>query len=280
MTARSGTVARFLEVLASQVGYREGPDNYNKYAAIAGHANNQPWCATFLVAAAELAGVSGVPDSAYTPTQESKYKSLGRLHTVPIVGAQFFVYFPSQGRVGHTGIVTGIAPGGRSVYTIEGNSNDDGSREGVEVVRRVRPVLRESGRVGIRSYGYPTFVRPATATTSVGTSPVTFSVRNLQNVLVIRPRTGVWDATTTKGTEVVRAASMRGTAGWSRDRVRYLQGRLGLAEPDGVIGPITRAALVKRVKLVQVLFGVSPDGTWGAITDAAYLKTKAKFAAK
>ncbi len=40
--------------------------------------------------------------------------------------------------MGHTGFVEKVAGG--MIYTIEGNTNDDGSREGYEVARRVRAV--------------------------------------------------------------------------------------------------------------------------------------------
>lgn len=276
MTARTGTVARLLEVLGPEVGYREGANNRNKYAAIAGHANFQPWCATFICATAEMAGVTGVPNSAYTPYQESQYKAKGRLHTTPIVGAQFFVYFPAMNRVGHTGWVVGVLPGGRSVYTIEGNSNDDGSREGVEVVRRVRPVLRTTGFSGIRSYGYPTFVRPPTSTTT--TTLPAFSVRALRNALFVRPRSDVWDATLTKGSGIVRRAGQHGvTRAWTSTDIRYLQGRIGTAD-DGIWGPASAAALVKAIKRVQVVLGVAPDGQWGPLTDTAYLRAKSRHA--
>lgn len=279
MTARTGTAARLLEVLAPEVGYREGTGNRNKYAAIAGHANGFAWCATFVCATAKMAGVTGVPNSAWTPYQESQYKANGRLHTTPIVGAQFFVYFVGEGRVAHTGWVTGIAAGGRSVYTVEGNSNDNGSREGIEVVRRVRPVLRASGSSGIRSYGYPTFVRPPTSTTTTAPAkPVAFSVRALRNALFVRPRSDVWDATLTKGSGIVRRAGQHGvTRSWTDTDVRYLQGRVG-TEIDGDWGSDSATALSRAIKRVQVVLGVAPDGRWGPLTDAAYLRAKSRHA--
>ena len=52
-------------------------------------------------------------------------------------GSLFLVRRPAQQRGWHhTGIVVGVGPG--SVTTIEGNTNDAGSREGVEVCRRIR----------------------------------------------------------------------------------------------------------------------------------------------
>lgn len=50
-------------------------------------------------------------------------------------GSLFLVRRP-QGGWHHTGIVVGVSPG--AVTTIEGNTNDSGSREGFEVCKRVR----------------------------------------------------------------------------------------------------------------------------------------------
>ena len=47
------------EVLAyakKNVGYTEGKNNNNIFSALAGHPNNQPWCATFIVACFKVGG--------------------------------------------------------------------------------------------------------------------------------------------------------------------------------------------------------------------------------
>ena len=43
-----------------------------------------------------------------------------------------------KGGTGHTGFVESVRPG--YIVTIEGNTNDDGDREGYEVARRERPI--------------------------------------------------------------------------------------------------------------------------------------------
>lgn len=55
----SGSARELLTWAASQVRTMESPRESNKqpYAAKAGHANGQPWCATFLVAGWKLNGV-------------------------------------------------------------------------------------------------------------------------------------------------------------------------------------------------------------------------------
>ena len=48
------------------------------------------------------------------------------------------LYYPHLGRLGHIGIVTGFD--GKNIYTIEGNTNAAGSREGQGVYRKIRPL--------------------------------------------------------------------------------------------------------------------------------------------
>lgn len=58
----------------------------------------------------------------------------GERITTPEIACQFFIIHPDG--TGHTGIVTGVFPGG-ILHTIEGNTNDNGSREGIGVFRNM-----------------------------------------------------------------------------------------------------------------------------------------------
>jgi hypothetical protein len=151
----------YLRWLTRQVGTQERPRGSNRqpYAALAGHANGLPWCATFLAAGAREVGLQ-LPPGAGTAScalNEAAYKRAGRLSTKPRVGATGFVYFPSLQRPAHTFAVWKISNNGRTIHTIEANSNDDGSREGYEVCLRTRPAHRATGAVGVRSYGMPLY---------------------------------------------------------------------------------------------------------------------------
>jgi hypothetical protein len=145
--------------LTGQVNKRESPMGSNRqpYAAMAKHMNGYPWCASFQVAGAMATGVRlpAGADTASCYANEIAYKRAGRLSSRPKVGAVFFVYFPSMSRVAHTGVVWKVSNDGRTIYTIEGNSNDVGAREGYEVCLRTRPAYRSVGSVGVRSYGMP-----------------------------------------------------------------------------------------------------------------------------
>ena len=65
----------------------------------------------------------------------------------PQVGSIFIMDYGKG--LGHTGIVERID--GDTLYTIEGNTNDEGSREGYEVCRRTRKASKCVGFIHIDS---------------------------------------------------------------------------------------------------------------------------------
>ena len=140
-----------------QVGYCEGENNYNKYAPIAAQAigwlaQNQPWCATFVVslfvmtfgcdaACKILCGtVGGI--SAACRVNADRFKAAGRFYNSPEVGD--IVYFYYDGNVNHEGIVVGVT--GSTIETIEGNSGD-----------KVSPSTYYRSDTRIAGYGRPKY---------------------------------------------------------------------------------------------------------------------------
>lgn len=149
------TATQVLRLARSQLGYREGPNNDTKYGRWYGQ-NHQPWCAMFISWLARFGDAATIiPKHAYTPSGAKWFKDRGRWGTKPRVGAIVYFNFPGDGvdRISHVGIVEKVNADG-SIITIEGNTNDSGSREGNGVYRKQR-------RVGIVGYGYPDYA-PAT----------------------------------------------------------------------------------------------------------------------
>ena len=116
---RGEAVAHFLQT----VGLREG----------------YPWCAAFV----ETVGVDAFGDAWPLPrtasvSQLADYAAAhGMLMQVPVPGAVFLLWSPALGRFHHTGFVAEAAEGS-GWYTVEGNTNDDGSAEGIGVFGRER----------------------------------------------------------------------------------------------------------------------------------------------
>lgn len=149
------TANDLLAAARRELTYTESPPNSNrtKFAAEAGHANGQPWCATFVVAMARRVGLTLPSESAYTPTMAQGFKNAGRWHLTPQAGDIAFFDFPdSKHRIQHVGIVVGAA--GSYVTCIEGNTSpgDSGSQDnGGGVYTRRRPKAHAVG------YGRPAY---------------------------------------------------------------------------------------------------------------------------
>jgi len=124
------SLKKLIDILESQIGYRESGNNHQKYSpAVPGleWSQNQPWCATFNSWAYLKAGLKpnvDFPVTASCLAGVSWYKSRGRWSGTPKVGSQVF-YGPNGGT--HVEIV--VAVSGSTITTIGGNTS--GSLRGV-----------------------------------------------------------------------------------------------------------------------------------------------------
>ena len=102
------SIQKVLDAARAEIGYQEKPNNNNKFAKVAGHANNQPWCATF-IRACFIKGeeAKAVPDSAYCPHIEAWGRGHNRV--VPIREAKrgdlVLFDFSRSGKSEHIGIL-------------------------------------------------------------------------------------------------------------------------------------------------------------------------------
>ncbi|WP_111955079.1 CHAP domain-containing protein [Chryseobacterium lathyri] len=134
-----------LEVAVSQLGKQESPPGSNwgepvkTYLSSVGITFPAPWCMAFVYWCYELASnqlnlnntaikTGGVLAAWNKVTQNIK-------SSTPQIGSVFIMDF-GKGQ-GHTGLVENFD--NQFIYTIEGNTNDTGSREGFKVSRRKRP---------------------------------------------------------------------------------------------------------------------------------------------
>lgn len=138
------------------VGYHEGRsgghwNNDNQFAKKMGWANHQAWCATFVCSVFDEAGLIHLikTPSAGVDQLAAGFKKAGRWSEYPAEGAVIFFGTPSD--LTHTGVSTHYDE--VRVYTIEGNTNTSGSREGDGVYLKVHQ-RREARIVG---YGYPDY---------------------------------------------------------------------------------------------------------------------------
>lgn len=144
---------KVVEVAISQLGVQEIPKGSNRgpqvdeYVKSVGldPAGKYSWCMAFVYwchqKAADMMGVkNGMLKTGGVLMQWQKRKQDYRVLT-PRPGDVFIMDYGKG--LGHTGIVERVD--NDYVYTIEGNTNDDGSREGYEVCRRRRQRNKVAG---------------------------------------------------------------------------------------------------------------------------------------
>jgi hypothetical protein len=147
---------KFLAVAQSQIGVSESPKGSNKgkevekYLKSVGLGGGYSWCMAFVKwcmdqACADLGAKNPMIVTGGVLAQWNKIMKCYRFNK-PMAGDIFIMDFGKG--LGHTGIVERVE--GAIVHTIEGNSNDEGSREGYEVCRRIRKASAIIGYIRIR----------------------------------------------------------------------------------------------------------------------------------
>lgn len=264
------TKQQLLDWHRSQLGFVEGPrSNETPYAAIAGHANFLPWCATYQVAGARECGLELPSESPWTPSILEGLRDAGGARKDPEVGALAFLYFPSMGRVAHVGIIEELRPDGRFV-TIEGNTDVAGGRTGGRVMRKVRS--RSGWFFAMPAYSEST---PQPPDNPGGIDREL--TKRIQTALKV-PVDGLWGSHTDSRAIRMRTAA-QAKVGWPARaslpfNVPDVQVIVG-TKADGIWGPKSQYALTQWVKEFQRILGVSSDGAWGPNTDAHFMQVRA-----
>jgi hypothetical protein len=152
------------------VGFTEqGADNHGqvveRFLSQVHQPPGQPWCAAFVYHVgyhshyADSTKISTWPLPATASCQELFAYARARnvLRDEPEIGDVFLKYSSELRRYAHTGIITGVdnpdRAGIRDVHvctTIEGNTNEDGSREGFATLRKIRTFREVDGHKFIR----------------------------------------------------------------------------------------------------------------------------------
>lgn len=134
-----------IDIADSQVGVREATgrndgSEVEMYLRSVDLGKGYAWCAAFLTWCHDQAGIDN-PQSAWSPdwvnsniVYQANKPRISTFESKP--GQVFGLYFESKRRIAHVGLITGED---RLHYrTIEGNTNNGGSREGDGVYRKIR----------------------------------------------------------------------------------------------------------------------------------------------
>jgi hypothetical protein len=126
-------------VYLSQVGVREKTgandgEPVERYLASVGLSKGNPWCAAFVHWVLTEAGIKDLPRSGYSPSwfpRARTFYQTGKNNSITPSRADVFgIYFASKGRIAHVGFIDSWPPSSTYCLTVEGNTNEAGSREG------------------------------------------------------------------------------------------------------------------------------------------------------
>lgn len=132
-----------LETAISQIGVVEVPKNSNagpaveKYLKSVGLGKGYAWCMAFIYWCTKEASLKECVENPLLKTGGvlAMYNAKKELRVSEPQPGDIFIMDFGKGQ-GHTGIVESVEKD--KVFTIEGNTNNDGSREGYGVFRRQR----------------------------------------------------------------------------------------------------------------------------------------------
>lgn len=163
--------AAALAIASGEIGVREVPPGSNRgpevdqyLDSVSSSLRGQPWCMAFVYwcygqAATQAGSVNPMPKSASVLRSWEMARDMTgpRIATAREVAGDpslvvpgMIFYIDTGGRTGHTGFVADVV--GSTLVTIEGNTNDDGSREGIGVFTRSKRRI-DSINLGFILYG-------------------------------------------------------------------------------------------------------------------------------
>lgn len=134
-------------IYTSQIGVREATGRNDgktveTYLASVNRVKGDAWCAAFVHWTLQQAGINNIPKSgwspAWFPADKTVYKPSAGKTITPQKADVFGIYFNSMKRIAHVGFIDQWIEGQNTCITVEGNTNDAGSREGDGVYKKRR----------------------------------------------------------------------------------------------------------------------------------------------
>ena len=137
-----------VKIAITQVGQQEKPlgSNWGKpvqdYLKSVGLIHPASWCMAFVYWCFDQAAGPGKPPLVKTGGVLDAWNKANKANKVTTGPKPGDIMIMDHGKgLGHTGIVEKVDQ--NFLYTIEGNTNDTGSREGIEVDRKRRPIVNK-----------------------------------------------------------------------------------------------------------------------------------------
>lgn len=138
-------VQKVVQTYSSEIGVREATGRNDgvrvvEYLRAANRKQGDAWCAAFVTWTFKQSGVKAVV-SGWSPswfTRNVIYTRGKAGNKLPQQADVFGLYFSKLGRIGHVGFIDNWPDGESKCITVEGNTNEAGSREGDGVYRKRR----------------------------------------------------------------------------------------------------------------------------------------------
>lgn len=118
------------------LGKNDSPE-IREYLKVTNFNTPQPWCAALVAYCFTVNDVPN-PKSAWSPAWFPQHKLVNLKVKQPDRADVFGVYYNNMGRIAHVGFVDRWPRDGDYFITVEGNTNDNGSREGDGVYKKRR----------------------------------------------------------------------------------------------------------------------------------------------
>jgi len=146
---------RVAKVYTAEIGVKEltGKNDGHRveqYLATCGLPKGHAWCAAFVTWTFQQAGVKAVVSAwspAWFPQKNTIYTRGARDNLTPDMADVFGIWFQNLGRIAHVGFIHEWEDG-KFCITVEGNTNDAGSRDGdgVYMKRRLQSQIYKVSR--------------------------------------------------------------------------------------------------------------------------------------
>lgn len=137
---------RVIEIYSHEIGIKEATGNNDgqrveEFLSVTGLGRGNPWCAAFVAWTFNQAGIETVrsawsPD--WFPSDKTIYTRGKAGNKTPQQADVFGILFPNLGRIAHVGFIDQWPDNSPFIITVEGNTNNDGSREGNQTCKKRR----------------------------------------------------------------------------------------------------------------------------------------------
>lgn len=137
---------RVVEIYMGEIGVREltgrnDGERVEEYLHSVGHKKGAAWCAAFVSWVFQQAKIKAVRSAwspAWFPASNTIYTRGSSGNRTPEKADVFGIWFNNLNRIAHVGFVDDWQKNTQFVLTVEGNTNDAGSRDGDGVYKKRR----------------------------------------------------------------------------------------------------------------------------------------------